>query len=91
MGPGETTVDRPVLSQAEADQLAASWLTEIAMTYIEGYGLCIGIADLRAGELVEIEGLGRRFSGPYYVTSAEHRYSPSSGYRTAITVRRNAT
>ncbi|MCP4341410.1 MAG: phage late control D family protein [Desulfobulbaceae bacterium] len=88
---GETSVDRPVLSQAEADQLAASRLKEIAMTYIEGYGLCIGIADLRAGELVEIEGVGRRFSGPYYVTSAEHRYSPSSGYRTAITVRRNAT
>lgn len=88
---GGTTVDMPVFSQAEADQLAGGWLNEIAMTYIEGYGLCIGIADLRAGALVEIEGVGRRFSGPYYVTSAEHRYSPSTGYRTAITVRRNAT
>ena len=88
---GRTTVDLPVHSQAEADQLADGQLKETAMTYIEGYGICIGIADLRAGNSVKIQGIGQRFSGIYYVTSSEHKYDPRSGYRTAITVRRNST
>jgi phage protein D len=63
----------------------------MALTYVEGFGTCIGDPELRAGTLVEIEGLGKRFSGSYYVTSTEHSYKPSIGYRTAFSVRRNAT
>ena len=88
---GGTTVDMPVLSQAEADQLASGWFGEMALHYVKGHGVCIGRSDLRAGTLVEIEGLGRRFSGTYYVTSTEHTFRPNSGYRTAFDVRRNAT
>lgn len=90
-GTGDTTVDVPVFSQAEADQLARSWLKENALHYIEGHGVCIGRPDLKPGRLVQIEGLGKRFSGPYYLTGTEHRINPRTGYRTAITVRRNAT
>jgi phage protein D len=90
-GTGGTGVDTPVLSQAEADQLAQGWFGEMALSYVEGYGTCIGEPELRAGTLVQIEGLGRRFSGSYYVTSTEHRYRPKVGYRTAFSVRRNAT
>ena len=80
-----------VLNQAEADQLASGWFGELALRYVEGQGVCIGRTDLRAGSLVEIEGLGERFSGTYYVTSTEHSYRPNVGYRTAFTVSRNAT
>jgi phage protein D len=90
-GTGHTTVQMPVLSQAEADQLADGWFGEMALRYVEGHGICIGQPELRAGTLVEIEGLGRRFSGSYYVTSTEHSYRPKIGYRTAFSVRRNAT
>jgi phage protein D len=90
-GTGGTTVNMPVLSQAEADQLANGWFGEMALRYVEGHGVCIGRPDLRAGILVEIEGLGRRFSGSYYVTSTEHSYRPNVGYRTTFTVKRNAT
>jgi len=90
-GTGGTTVNTPVQSQSEADQMATSWFEEKALYYVVGHGVCIGRPDLRAGLLVEIEGLGRRFSGPYYVTSTEHRLRPNTGYRTAFTVRRNAT
>lgn len=86
-----TTVNMPVLSQAEADQLAKGWFGEMALRHVEGHGICIGQPDLRAGTLVKIEGLGRRFSGSYYVTSTEHKFTPKTGYRTAFTVRRNAT
>ena len=88
---GAVTVDQPVHSQAEADQIAGGRLNQIALTYIEGYGACIGNVELSAGVLVEVEGVSQRFSGPYYVTSAEHTYNPSVGYRTALTIRRNAT
>jgi phage protein D len=90
-GTGGTAVDTPVLNQAEADQLAHGWFGEMALSYVEGFGTCIGDPELRAGTLVEIEGLGKRFSGSYYVTSTEHSYKPSIGYRTAFSVRRNAT
>jgi phage protein D len=90
-GTGATTVNTPVQSQSEADQMANGWFGENALYYVVGHGVCIGRPDLKAGLLVEIEGLGRRFSGPYYVTSTEHRFKSNSGYRTAFTVRRNAT
>jgi phage protein D len=90
-GTGGTTVNTPVQSQSEAEQIAQGWFGEKALYYVIGHGVCIGRPDLRAGLLVTIEGLGRRFSGPYYVTSTEHRFRPNTGYRTAFTVRRNAT
>lgn len=85
------TVDRPVSTPAEADQIALGQLDEMALAYVSGDGVSIGRTDLRAGTVVEIEGLGKRFSGPYYVTSTTHSCSPTEGYRTAFTVKRNAT
>jgi uncharacterized protein len=90
-GTGGTNVRVPVQSQSEADQIAKGKMKEMAMGYLEGEGTCIGVTSLRAGSLVQIEGIGRRFSGPYYVISTEHSYKPAVGYRTAFTVRRNAT
>lgn len=90
-GTGSVTVDQPVLSQAEAERMVSGRFKEMALCYVEGNGICIGRPDLLAGGLVEIAGLGRRFSGTYYVTSTHHAYRPNSGYRTSFTVRRNAT
>ena len=84
-------VRSPVSSQEEADALAAGLLNEMALTYITAEGVCIGRPDLRPGKMIKIEGIGQRFSGSYYVTSTEHSYLSSRGYRTAFTVRRNAT
>jgi phage protein D len=81
----------PVFSPAEADQMATGRFNDMALAYVGGEGLCYGRADLRAGHVVEIEGLGQRFSGLYYVTSATHTISATAGYRTAFSVRRNAT
>lgn len=86
-----SSVDRPVLSQAEADQIARGRFNDMALAYIGGEGVCIGRTDLRAGKVIKIEGLGRRFSGLYYVTATSHTYTTGAGYRTAITVKRNAS
>ena len=81
----------PVMTQAEADQIAKARLNEVALEFIEGDGVCLGRTDLRAGKVIKIDGIGKRFGGQYYVTSAVHRYSPNKGYLTHFTVRRNAS
>ena len=86
-----TVVDRPVFSQAEADQIARGRLREMALAYVTGEGVAIGRTDLKAGTVIKIEGFGKRFSGLYYLASTRHTYSPARGYRTELGVRRNAT
>jgi hypothetical protein len=46
---------------------------------------------LRAGNTIDLRGLGSRFSGLYYVTRTEHRLAPDIGYVTRFDVRRNAS
>lgn len=83
--------EHPVMTQAEADQIAKAQLNDIAMTLIDGEGVCLGRTDLRAGKVIKIDGIGKRFSGQYYVTSTVHSYNTRDGYRTRFTVRRNAS
>lgn len=85
------SVDRPVLSQGEADQVALGRMKEMALSYVTGEGVATGRTDLKAGTVVKIDGCGQRFSGLYYLASVNHTYSPKRGYRTAFTVRRSAT
>jgi phage protein D len=85
------TVDLGVSDHAEADGIARGRLNEIALGYITAEGVCAGRTDLRSGSVVEITGLGKRFSGRYYVTATRHSYRPDRGYRTEFTARRNTT
>jgi phage protein D len=88
---GVSSVDLPVHSKAEADQIARGRFTAAAMTYVQGDVIATGHPRLRAGTVVEILGAGENFSGPYYVTSVTHEMTPEQGYRTSFTVRRTAT
>lgn len=85
------SVDRPVINRAEAEKIAQGLFNEMALSYIGGEGACEGRPDLRPGLIVDIQGLGKRFSGAYYITATSHEISPALGYQTAFTVRRNAT
>lgn len=89
--PVAARVSQPVHGQEEADQLAGRGFVEMALRHIRADALCIGDPRLRAGTVVQVEGLGERFSGPYYLTSVEHRFGRNKGYRTAFTARRNTT
>lgn len=83
--------DRPILTQAEADQLAKARFNNMALTFISGEGICWGRTDLRPGKVIKIDGIGKRFSGQYYITSTLHQYTPHQGYQTHFTVKRNAS
>ncbi len=84
-------VVQPVFSQADADQIALGRLKEMALSYVTGDGVSVGRAELKAGTVVKLEGFGNRFSGLYYLSSVCHTSTAKRGYRTAFTVRRNAT
>jgi phage protein D len=81
----------PVTSQAEADQIAKARLNDLALSYITGEGSCWGRTDVRGGVVIDIQGVGKRFSGSYYVTGVSHRYTSRRGYLTHFAVRRNAS
>jgi phage protein D/phage baseplate assembly protein gpV len=77
----EIIVNRPVATQAEADALAQSICDEMGNAFIQAEGTCIGNPAVHAGAIVELKGIGQRFSGRYRITRAVHRYD-SSGYTT---------
>jgi uncharacterized protein len=86
----EAIVTQPIRSQAEADQIAEGQFNRMAIAYITGEGTCFGNAAIRAGTMIEIVDVGKRFSGRYYVSATQHIYD-DQGYRTQFTVRRNAS
>lgn len=81
--------NRPIHSQEEANVLARAELNRRNDILITGSGEVVGTPNLRMGMNVMINGIGIRFSGRYYVTSAKHGIG-DSGYKTSFEVRRNA-
>lgn len=79
-------VDQNVISQAEANQLAAARMDEISGAFIEAQGVAFRRPDIQTGMFVQLEGLGKRLSGKYLVTSARHIFN-SAGLRTYFDVR----
>lgn len=86
----QVRVDQPVFSRGEADQMARGQLIERALEYVTGEGQCRGDPDLQAGCIVDIQGVGKRFGGRYYVTAATHVFGPHQGYTTEFSFKRNA-
>jgi phage protein D/phage baseplate assembly protein gpV len=81
----EIITDQPVSTQAEADQLAQSICDEMGNAFIQAEGICQGNSGVHAGTIVELKGVGQRFSGRYRITHAVHRYD-DSGYTTRFTI-----
>jgi len=83
----EIIATKPVESKAEARKLAIEILDGIAKELVKGRGSVPGLPDLRAGTVLEIDGLGDRFSGRYYVTGTTHSIG-TGGYTTQFECRR---
>ncbi|MEV6345884.1 hypothetical protein [Actinoplanes sp. NPDC051851] len=86
-GRQDVVIDAPVDSDEEARELAISLLRERAYEFVTGTGRIAGLPELRPGDNVEIAGVGRRFSGTYYVKRVEHSLG-SGGFFTDFTARR---
>jgi len=84
--PRYVSTDVPYRTQNEVDQAAKALAEEKASAFAEFEGVARGNPDLRAGRKVSLEGLGAPFEGTYTITSAKHRFDPTTGYTTSITV-----
>ncbi len=83
----EIVATKPIESDTEAKTLALRTLEENAKDMVKGSGSTVGLPDLRAGSVVQIDGLGKRFSGRYFVTSSTHAIG-DGGYTTQFECRR---
>ena len=54
---------------------------------LTGSGSAIGNTRIRAGRVIQLDGLGQQFSGLHRITAATHRLD-SSGYQTSFEVRK---
>lgn len=78
-------VDRPVKSLDEANAMAQALCDEISGDFIQAEGIAFGDPRIQAGRVVKIVGVGNRFSGDYFVTSATHIYN-QEGYQTLFEI-----
>jgi uncharacterized protein len=86
-GHEEVISDRPVQDEAEGQRLGEQAMTRIKRQLIEASGRTVGLPDLRAGSVMHIDGVGKRFNGRYFVTGTEHTLG-GSGYTTRFNCRR---
>jgi phage protein D len=78
---------RPIESEEEAKTMAREILEQIAKDMVTATGSVVGLPDLRAGNVVEVDGVGERFSGRYFVSGTTHGFT-DSGYTTQFECRR---
>jgi phage protein D len=73
----------------EAEELAKAYLRKSEYALIEGSGSVVGDPALKAKTLVEIVGVGVRYSGAYYLTKVTHSIG-DGGYASEFECQRNA-
>ena len=83
------TDDHDVTNPKDAQVRAQADHDAKALNFIKANGACMGNPQLVAGIVLQISGIGKRYSGPYYVVSTTHTID-ANGYRTTFEVKRNA-
>lgn len=82
----EVIVDKPFRDKQEAKRYAMDRLDRLSKDLVTGRGSTVGTPDLRAGRIIEIQGLGSTFNGKYFVKSTTHTIGPG-GYITEFEAR----
>jgi uncharacterized protein len=77
----EVVVEEPVFTRQQARARALAILRDRQFQMVRASATTVGLPDLRAGVYVEIDGVGSRLSGNYFVTDTTHTYD-DSGYTT---------
>jgi uncharacterized protein involved in type VI secretion and phage assembly len=79
-------VDQFVRSPSEAETIAQSTLDRLASSFVEAEGICDGNPAVLPGKKVDIQGIGNRFNGQYYVTQVIHEWNKDQGLYTRFVV-----
>jgi len=67
-------------AQAWAD---AQWLKS-KLSKVNGRAKCEGVATVNPGDLVDLSGVGERYSGTVFVTGVRHEYDAAQGWKTHL-------
>ena len=81
-------ISSPAPNGAHARHVAKGKVSTAAMKSIEAEAVTIGLPYLKARETVQIENIGRKFSGSWRITKVRHEIS-SSGYTCSMTLNKN--
>lgn len=84
-GAESVLVNQPLSSQDEAQALANGLANDLSSEFIQAEGVCLGNPGVKAGYVIKITGIGKRFSGKYFVTSATHTLG-TQGYETHFSI-----
>lgn len=79
-------VRQPVYSKEEANRRAEAILKKRAEGFVKGSGEVIGNPFIFVDDIVELKGLGKKFSKKYYLEKSTHTVS-SGGYKTTFNVK----
>ncbi len=83
----EVVSNEPQPTPQQAERRALAILSDRLKEMVTAEGTTVGLPDLRAGQRVRIKGIGKYFSGTYFVTDTTHTVS-DSGYTTRFSARR---
>ena len=81
-------ISSPAPTKAHARHVAKGKVKTAAMKSIEAEAVTIGLPYLKARETVQIENIGKKFSGSWRITKVRHEIS-NGGYTCSITLNKN--
>ena len=81
-------ISSPAHSKSHAKHIAKGKVVTSSMKSIEAEAVTIGLPYLKARETVQIENVGKKFSGSWRITQVRHEIS-SSGYTCIMTLSKN--
>ncbi|MCC5645336.1 VgrG-related protein [Nostoc sp. CHAB 5824] len=70
-----TVVDKPVATVKQAKTMAQALFDELGGEFVYADAKAEGNPDIRPGRVIDLQGMGDRYSGKYYVTETRHFYS----------------
>ena len=81
-------ISSPAPTKAHARHVAKGKVQTAAMKSIEAEAVTIGLPYLKARETVQIENIGKKFSGSWRITRVRHEIS-NGGYTCTMTLNKN--
>ena len=81
-------ISSPAPNSTHAKHVAKGKVSSAAMKSIEAEAVTIGLPYLKARETVQIENIGKKFSGSWRITKVRHEIS-NGGYTCTMTLNKN--
>jgi uncharacterized protein involved in type VI secretion and phage assembly len=74
----------PTHTAGEADAVTKALMEKLANGYVAAEGVAFGNPKIRAGSMIQVKGVGEKFSGKYRIASATHVLRGGGSYMTTF-------